>query len=878
MALRWATLPESEWGAFAASVAFLDGRLDQRSTIEWALGLSVGEIAKRRAVLEVLDSPNGRQLREPWRSAWRLIEESWNRPGAAVSSGRGSYVVRDWIAKGDRSGALIQEIVALVEPLLRVGALAHPPDRVRSITDLLSLRLTSGENIDPSQIGIGRLTDRCFLIELGHELDAAVVKGLDIGRRIGWDHEPDEFNHGIAPSIKLLYATIAQLAEIDCDAARGFARRWKAMTTPIHTRLWAAIARDRRIIIPSEIGAFLRECNDKQFWDLHSFPEIAELRARRFAELDTTGQRAVLRRLRKRPPRRQWPKDVERSRVDDARIYSVVRELKRVEIAGGNLPDDDKTWMTNLLPKFEALQDMTRLDEGFLGMPMARYVPANPDNQYDLQDGLIRLAALESALSSSRGGWHDDPAERAADWMRQLGRSEAVLVDLERAPDHGATYPNVWDRFGWIHVPPQTTEEGTGSDGRGSASRVLTLLNTLPEHTVRTAIEGIAAWLDSWKARIVDLPNLDRVWLRIWPIAVDATNAQQSEEDAPDLNIVARVGDNREPMDLDTLNTPAGKLVGVFLEACPTVEPGARPFSEDEGLRRMRDTVISADGRSGLIARHRMIESVRWFQAADPQWTRDYLLAPLQVDTQEAVALWRAVARTIQFREILAVIGSTMVERVRDMRLGRETRQSLVWSLIIESLYAFLERREPVIPHIQIRQMLRFLDDEVRGYAAGVFDRFVSEKSAQADATARFGSAEDVFRGAVQPFLEQVWPQERSLATPGVARALSELPAVCGEAFAEAVDAIERFLVPFECWSMLEYGFYGEEEGEPKLSRINNAVKAEAFLRLLDRTIGTSEGAIVPLDLASAMEQIRSVAPHLAETQEFRRLAALTRQ
>ncbi len=95
---------------------------------------------------------------------------------------------------------------------------------------------------------------------------------------------------------------------------------------------------------------------------------------------------------------------------------------------------------------------------------------------------------------------------------------------------------------------------------------------------------------------------------------------------------------------------------------------------------------------------------------------------------------------------------------------------------------------------------------------------------------------------AARPFLERVWPQERSLATPGVARAFADLPATCGEAFAEAVDAIERFLVPFDCWSMSDYGLFGEEEGngEAKLSQINDQQKAEAFLRLLDRTIGTA--------------------------------------
>jgi hypothetical protein len=114
--------------------------------------------------------------------------------------------------------------------------------------------------------------------------------------------------------------------------------------------------------------------------------------------------------------------------------------------------------------------------------------------------------------------------------------------------------------------------------------------------------------------------------------------------------------------------------------------------------------------------------------------------------------------------------------------------------------------------------------------------------------------------------------------TPGVSRALADLPITTREAFAEAVDTIERFLVPFECWSMIEYGLYGEEDGEPKLSSIDNPTKADAFLRLLDLTIGTAEGSVIPYDLPDALDQVRRIAPNLSENQVFRRLATAARR
>lgn len=143
-------------------------------------------------------------------------------------------------------------------------------------------------------------------------------------------------------------------------------------------------------------------------------------------------------------------------------------------------------------------------------------------------------------------------------------------------------------------------------------------------------------------------------------------------------------------------------------------------------------------------------------------------------------------------------------------------------------------------------------------------------------------SAADLFRTAAAPFLKHVWPQERSLATPGVSKAFADLPAASNGAFAEAVDVIERFLVPFDSWSMVDYGLYGDEGNDAnkrrKLEMIDDGAKAKAFLRLLDLTIGTTEGAVIPWDLTEALEQIRSNDPALAESPAFARLATAARR
>jgi len=909
---RWIELSDHERHTYRAAVAFLAGRLEQRESIEWALGLHSGRRAERIAVLDTLNGTRDTDLSEPWRSAWRWIEESWNSGTESRSNSDGAYAIRDRIIQGDRSAALVSQIVDLVRPSVKARllskvrlSLVRPPHRPRSVGHLVAVELSSGELLYPAAIGLDSVRERDFLLELALALDAAVSLGLNIGRRLGWDgergvwrlgmfrrayfvskgdttddHEPDKFHRGIAPAAKLLHAVVVKLADLDLETARSIAKRWQA-ADPLHLRSWAALARDSRLATAKDVGTFLTGCNNDQFWNLHSYPEIAELRATRFGELTLSDQKAVVARLKRKPPRSHWRREVKGEKLEEARAFWSVRELRRIEVAGAQLPEHQQPWFKAQLERFKDLQQMSRIDEGFMRGPEAGFVRPNPDNRYDLLSGTARLEALERALTSGERVWNDDPVDRALDWIRQPGRADSLVDDLETTVDAGGAYPNVWDRFGWAHAPSAERSGVEGEEAQAlkqTGERVLSLLGRLPEQTARKSIDGICSWMSTWEPRIRDSPIFIKTWVRFWPIAVEATNAQQQNDAEPDLNLVARASGG-EPMDLDTRNTPAGNLVGVMLAAYPTVNAGERPLQTSNPLRLMRDMAVEAPGRAGLIVRHRMTEGLPWFLVADPEWTQARLLAPLSEHTAESLALWRAFARRTHSSEVLKIVGEKMAERAMDQELGRDTRSSLAWSLVLESLYSFREGRTPVVPNSRVQQMLRSVDAEVRARAAEGVQRFVRDLSAKADGQPNPTTAESLFREAASPFLEKVWPQERSLATPGVARAFADLPAVCREAFVEAVEAIERFLVPFECWSILDYGFFGEEDnGRPKIGQIDNPRKAAALLLLLDKTIGRTEGAVVPLDLGSALDQVRTVAPDLVEAPRYRRLANLMRR
>lgn len=911
MTSRWLPTSEAHHRVFLTTLAFIDSRLEDRQTVNWALGLEPSESAQKAAILSAINQPQ-RVLSEPWRAAWRAIEEAWGDDIDEDRQSMDEFLLSERLKSGERSGALVRAIVNMLKPGLHVtpsSALNKPGVRKgaapKSVHDLISVRLSSGKVVDPSEFGIETVSEVGFLEELAHGLDAEVIRGIQAIDRVlagansaNWrlgdprrvyyvpthartddDHEPDEFSKGIAPASKMLHAVVQRLCTISPSSGQEFIRAWQKSSVRIRIRVWCALARDPSVASDSEVKSVLLSASDEDFWDLQSFPELAELRAVRFGSLDAQAQVQIARRIRKGPPKKGWQRRADRVRIATAREILAARELRRIELAGSTLPAPAAHWLIDTIGKHAELVSMSGVSDGFPGMQKASWVAPNPDSKFDLLIGEVRLRALEAALSTSKSRWDEDnSAARAEDWIQAAGNASLLISDFESSPTASTEFSRVWERFGWSHGSVSAEQAALAPDEHESA-RVLHLMAELSLSTMSRAIEGLSQWLSTWSTKHASDDLLRRVWQRVWPLAIQATNDQATDEveGVPSLSAVIMTSGNEEPQDLDTLNTPAGKLVGAFLHMCPNLKESPSPFCDD-GLRGIRDSLTSATGRSLLVVQHRLIEQLSYFLAADKSWTDTHLIRPLLVDTPQSVLLWRAVARKTRFADVLQVVGEELARRTVDMRLGRTSRQSLLHTLNAQALVALYEERDPSVSYATVQQAIRSVDDEVRAFAANTVAQFVQYFPSHRIQDGAPTTAEMAFEKSAKPYLETVWPQERALATPGVARAFALLPAACGQKFAAAVSAVDRFLVPFDCWSLLDYGLYGEDADGIKLQKIDNYEKAAALLRLLDATIASAERGVVPMDLGSALAQIINVAPRLSGDRSFRRLSTLTRR
>ena len=184
------------------------------------------------------------------------------------------------------------------------------------------------------------------------------------------------------------------------------------------------------------------------------------------------------------------------------------------------------------------------------------------------------------------------------------------------------------ERFGRTYSVPNT--ETKARRKKIEATTVARLLVELPAEVILDAIEGLTWWYSNW-AKHLTKTLLFAVWRKLWLEAVKATNRR--DENA-DVEVTFDSAEPDETRKIDTLNNPAGRMVGEFLNNCPPIRGHANPFTPGRPLTVIRNQIIRAPGRSRLIAIHRLLEGLPYFLRADPRWTKVHLLAPLRADTE----------------------------------------------------------------------------------------------------------------------------------------------------------------------------------------------------------------------------------------------------
>lgn len=882
----------------ATTIAFLQDRLNERSSIEWALELDDRHLEERNAIRDLLVAPRVK-LKEPFRTAWFWLLESWD---ARPRNRRDRYALEDQIQRIGLNGDALRSIVDLVRPWPKLDRLKGwlmyggpaPPKKPRKLSDLVSISIRGGDDlVSLNDLGLQQMSDVALTQELADRLESALQDGLHVARRLGWitqendltrhdvrhvyrvsasaaedgdgGSDPDMYHHGFAPIVKLLFEVVGLLEAIDAKYARTRVDHWKSSGYPIFRRLWAALARSSRAASPEAVSDFLAESSDREFWKPIEYPEIAELRASRFKDLDSRDQVDVEERIKRLPPTSHWQRRPTAKNLARYRHVCAAIELKRILVGGGKITDQSRTWLEDVEKKYE-IPTVRAIDFDFEITTTADWV----SNESDVFTALDPKSALADLNSSFDGDIWSDNARAAESYI--AAHLVELLTLFSNSPELGAKNPNVWRQILRLHRPTEQTKEKDIPGVNVQAEQVLTLLLNLPETVLEVVSDGLASWMADWAVTGTTNSEFAALWLRAWPFAVKQTNRRAKESDS---KIEALVGDHAddhgEKLASAALNTPAGHLMSAFLRMCPNLKAVPSPFFNSP-LGGMRRAAISAEGAARLQVLHRFLSSLEYMRRADEEWTNEYLLKPLNQASETEIEIWDAIARNpVLSSETMTTIGARMAEIAQGSALPIDARARLGERIVYRVL---LDRNQSVMPSVSdatVQQMLRLGSDQLRSSCGRMLGVFLDSVDGGKGREARFEKV-------VRPFLETVWPKERTLASRGLSDALAGLPAKSGAAFAEAVRAIRGLLTPFDVWSLHEYSLYSGNIDAKNLRKLDGPAEAAALLELLDVTIGSEERAVRPFDLDRALVLIRSAAPKLVRDTRYARLSALVRQ
>ena len=139
------------------------------------------------------------------------------------------------------------------------------------------------------------------------------------------------------------------------------------------------------------------------------------------------------------------------------------------------------------------------------------------------------------------------------------------------------------------------------------------------------------------------------------------------------------------------------------------------------------------------------------------------------------------------------------------------------------------------------------------------------EESAQALVDALEGAdkqREEYWANRIQPFLHNIWPKSRDLASKGISKRLARVSIAAQDAFPEALDAVANLLQPIEHPDYIVNLLHE--------SKLDERFPDEA-LSLLDPVV-RDQGSPPPSEVTECLNSISRAEPALSQDPRYRRL------
>ncbi len=625
------------------------------------------------------------------------------------------------------------------------------------------------------------------------------------------------------------------------DAAGHLARGWRSLPYPVFRRLalYAATGAGTHDV---KLGLdVLLEEPQPALWDIHTQRETLRFLRKRGNDIPKESLVRLIEKILEGPPLSPTPQVFSDGEWNEVRDQDIRLRLHKLIECGINLPSKAQEVYDRIQRDMPWEPGGDHSEEFVFFTSAACFFDPNeiaaPQDFADMPvQEFIRWAETQPG-----GYW-----EFSRDWWRFVEEDVESAVNLLKA----ASSKEIWPIPPWYKILEVLKEKEEKQDKQGTVDdalkrKVAGLIIAMPEEKLAELDFPASKWLGEVRTKLSEKMRR-ALWGAIW-----------------DASLMGEPPEGRLDYDGKAINY-AGGILGEILwkeltDIIPKVSAGENP-GFPEPLRPDFERIAENNQPAGKLARANLAPYLIWLYRIDPDWTKRAFFRRMDIDDGKAFDpyLWEGylwnprctadLLAACKFRQLFFKI----------LRNIDRLRESVRDSVCSHGVILFIHMAVP--PG-------RGIDTEE---AKGVLWNVGIEGLTKAAWTLRDmldGAGEKsgvLWRDTIGPWFAKAWPKRRQDRSPELSAHLAWMAMESGDAFPQAVAAIEDLLTP--------------EKHSASLSRLME--KKDIIERYPDDVLTLVAGLVDDnsgvWNLREVLECIAEAKPGLKEDHRFQRLDART--
>lgn len=641
-------------------------------------------------------------------------------------------------------------------------------------------------------------------------------------------HSQNRGRHDWVCLIELLRDAWLTVRVANNARARRIAQSWFELPYPTFKRLALFAASHDDCIPPEQWVDWLLVDDAWWLWAAETGREVYRLFVQQGMYLAGISQGRLEVAILAGPPREMYRSDLEAERWQGLVDRFIWRHLAKLDTSGLALGVSATTRLAELTTAYPHWQLATNERDEFsswmsgTGDPdfvVTQNVDIAPRKRLDLVQWLSK--PIQEPSHSYEDTWRDVCRTR-------FFHSLLALRDLAQK--------NIWPAGRWREALQVWAEEGNLLRSWRYAAP---LVKVMPDAVLQEIAHGVTWWIkvasksiNRYEVILMELCH------RVLALPLEAGLGPSSIRDGVEIY---------DPID-SAINHPIGDITRAIINVWFKRDPGDNDLLPAD-LKPMFTSLCNVQMERFRHGRVLLGEQLIAFFRVDQPWTEQHLL-PLfgWSNPAEAKGVWEGFLLSPRlYPPLMTAFKSQFLDSAKHyVDLGTQREQ----------FAAFLT-------HAALGPTEGYTLGEFRS-AIGSLPQEGLEKSAQVLTQALESAAdqcEEYWKNRVQPFLQQVWPKSRDLATPRIANSLACLAIAARGEFPEALATVQHWLKPIERPHSVVHELH--ESG------LCQRFPAEA-VQLLIAVIAEPQSA--PEKLEQCLREIVQASPQLGQDASYRRL------